>query len=479
MRNLIQGLLLLWCLAASAAHAMALTDKAATRKGDLDEMLDDRLLRVLVVYDNANFYLHQGRQDGLNVSLTREFERWLNQRYFAGQKLKMNMVLVPVRHDRLLPMLHEGKGDLVLANLSVTDSRRKLVDFSIPDMTGLQEFLVSSDKVPQIRNLTELSGKHVWVRKSSSYYESLQLLNEMLATLHLTPVYIEQADESLQDSDLLQMVSQGEIPYTLVDSHKAKLWKPVFSGLRVHEQVPLRKDGATAWAFRKNSPQLESEVNAFLKEFRSGTRKGEPLYRRYLQQAPGIAQRFLRGGTERMGWSVADYQRYAPLFQRYAERYQLDWMMLFAQAYQESTLNQSARSSRGAMGVMQVLPSTAREPYINVRNIATLENNVHAGTKYMRYMMDNYFADAELDDNNRALFTLAAYNAGPNRIAQYRKEAARRGLNGNIWFDNVEKVAATKVGAETVQYVKNVSSRYVAYRRSYELNQQRKQLRPR
>ena len=108
MRNLIQGLLLLWCLAASAAHAMALTDKAATRKGDLDEMLDDRLLRVLVVYDNANFYLHQGRQDGLNVSLTREFERWLNQRYFAGQKMKMNLLLVPVRHDQLLPMLNEG-----------------------------------------------------------------------------------------------------------------------------------------------------------------------------------------------------------------------------------------------------------------------------------------------------------------------------------------------------------------------------------
>lgn len=132
-----------------------------------------------------------------------------------------------------------------------------------------------------------------------------------------------------------------------------------------------------------------------------------------MQQAPGFAKRFLRGSTERMGWSTVEYQRYAPLFQRYAEQYQLDWMMLLAQAYQESTLNQGARSRQGALGVMQVLPSTAREPYINVRNIGALENNVHAGTKYMRYMMDNYFDDAALDENNRALFTLAAYNAGP------------------------------------------------------------------
>ena len=477
MRNLIQGLVLLGCVASFSSLAMPLTDKVATRKGDLDEILSERSLRVLVVNDNANFYLHEGRQDGLYVGLMHEFERRLNQRYYPGQKLKLNLVFLPVRHDQVLPMLNAGKGDLVLANLSPTAERRQLVDFSIPDMTGLQEWLVSSDRTAPIQKLTDLSGKHVWVRKSSSYYESLQTLNDMLVSLHLEPVHIEQADELLQDGDLLQMVDAGEIPFTLVDSHHAKLWSRVFSRLRFHEQIPLRTQGETAWAFRKDSPRLAAEVNDFLRDYRHGTRKGDPIYRRYLQLAPGFAKRFLRDSSEQMGWSVDRYQRYAPLFQRYAERYQLDWMMLLAQAYQESTLNQGARSRQGALGVMQVLPSTAREPYINVRNISSLENNVHAGTKYMRYMMDNYFDDAELDDKNRVLFTLAAYNAGPNRIAQYRKEAARRGLDGNVWFGNVERVAASKVGAETVQYVKNVSSRYIAYRRSYELNQQRRQLR--
>lgn len=476
MRNLILGLAWLMMLVPQLAQSLPLTDQMATRKGDLDAMLTARQLRVLVVYDNANFYLDQGRQEGLNVRLMQEFERWLNGRYFNDQKLKMNVVLVPVRYDKLLPMLNDGQGDLVLANLSTTQMRQTQADFSIPEIKGIQEWLVSSGKVPAINRLTELSGKHVWVRRSSSYFESLQMVNDMLATLKMPPVYIEPVDEVLQDSDLLDMVSRGEIAYTVVDSHKARLWQKVFTDLRFHDAVPLRRDSQIAWAFRKNSPQMEREVNAFLREYGAETRKGEPIYRQYLQNGSGLLARHRAANSSMMGWSPKEFSRYAHLFKRYGEQYSIDWMMLLAQAYQESTMNQAARSPRGAMGIMQVLPSTARS--LNVSGIGSLENNVHAGTKYMRHMMDTYFDDKSLDENNRVLFTLAAYNAGPNRIAQLRKEATRRGLDGNVWFGNVERVAASRVGAETVQYVKNVSSRYVAYRRTYELNEQKKRLQP-
>jgi membrane-bound lytic murein transglycosylase MltF len=316
------------------------------------------------------------------------------------------------------------------------------------------------------------------VRKSSSYYQSLVTLNDMLASMQLPPVYIEQADEVLQDKDLLAMVQKGTIPYTLIDSHKVQMWGKVLDGLRINYQLPLREDADAAWAFRKNSPRLQAAINDFLSEYRQGGAKGEAIYRSYLDQDQQLARHYEQDNSSQLGWADSDYRRYAPVFQRYARQYRLDWIMILAQAYQESTMNQAARSNKGAMGIMQVLPSTAREPYINVGNINSLENNVHAGIKYMRYMMDNYFNGAELDENNRALFTLAAYNAGPNRIAELRKEAVRHGLNGNIWFGNVEKIAAARVGQETVQYVKNVSSRYVAYRRTYELDQQRKQLRP-
>lgn len=475
MKNrILSFFLLLGLIAPVWADPMA--EKMLPHQGDLDSLLEHRQLRVLVVYDNSYFYLNQGRQDGLTVSLMREFERWLDRRHFHNNSLKMHVLFLPVRHDQLLPMLNEGKGDLALASLTPTENRLKLADFSNPDNSGLQEWLVSRRLPQPLTRLDELAGKQVWVRRSSSYYESLLTLNDALAGLQLAPIKIELVDESLQDSDLLAMVSRGEIAMTLVDSHKAKLWGQAFPGLHFHRAVPLRSHSSTAWAFRKNSPQLAREVNAFLAEYGAQGAKGRALYSRHLQQGTQVARRYQLSTRNQMGWSKPAYPQYASLFQRYGDRYDLDWLMLLAQAYQESTLDQGARSSKGALGVMQVLPSTASEPYINVGNIRSLENNVHAGTKYMRYIMDTYFADANMDEQNRALFALAAYNAGPNRIAAYRKEAMRRGLNGNVWFGHVERVAASRVGAETVNYVKNVTSRYVAYRRSYDLLAQKTKL---
>ncbi len=474
MKSLFLALLL---LTSSVAMATPAVDEVTSRTGDLDMILKQRQLRVLVVYDNANFYLEQGAPDGLTVAMMREFERWLDNRYFNGQKLKMHLAFLPVRYDELLPLLQEGKGDLAVASLYPTEERSKLADFSVPDLEGLQEWVVSAKGREPLHNLRELSGKRIWVRKSSSYYDSLLALNQMLASLSLPPVIIQQADEALQDSDLLEMVSQGEIAYTVTDSHKARLWSKAFTGLQMHSDVPLRRNSFTAWAMRKESPLLQEVVNSFLAEFNQDSRRGAPLYRRYLEDGRGLARRFQRATPEQMGWKGDEYQRYATLFRRYGEQYDIDWLMLMAQAYQESTLDQKARSHRGAVGVMQVLPSTARE--LKVGNIRSLENNVHAGTKYMRYMIDNYFDDEAVDEENRALFALAAYNAGPNRIARLRQEATRRGLNGNVWFGNVERVAAARVGSETVQYVKKVSSRYLAYRHSYEQIQQKQRVRPR
>lgn len=151
-------------------------------------------------------------------------------------------------------------------------------------------------------------------------------------------------------------------------------------------------------------------------------------------------------------------------FKRYADRYGFDWLMVAAQAYQESGIDQSKRSPMGAIGVMQVLPSTAADPNVSIPNIEELENNIHAGVKYMRFIMDRYFKDAEIDDLNRNLFAFASYNAGPARISRLRRQAVRNGLDPNIWFHNVEVVAAKEIGRETVQYISNIYKYYVAYR---------------
>jgi len=116
----------------------------------------------------------------------------------------------------------------------------------------------------------------------------------------------------------------------------------------------------------------------------------------------------------------------------------------------------------GAIGVMQVMPATGQE--LGVGDIRKLESNIHAGTKYLRTLLDRYFPDAEFDELNRQLFAFASYNAGPARISKLRKEAAKRGLDPNVWFNNVEAVVAEKVGQEPVRYVANIYKYYVAYR---------------
>jgi membrane-bound lytic murein transglycosylase MltF len=135
--------------------------------------------------------------------------------------------------------------------------------------------------------------------------------------------------------------------------------------------------------------------------------------------------------------------------------------MLAAQGYQESQLNQSARSHVGAIGIMQVMPATGKE--LKVGDIRVAESNVHAGAKYMDQLMTRYLRDAKFDDTNRTLFAFACYNAGPGNIARMRKEAKSRDLDPDQWFNNVELVTAEKIGAETTTYVRNIFKYYVAY----------------
>jgi membrane-bound lytic murein transglycosylase MltF len=133
-----------------------------------------------------------------------------------------------------------------------------------------------------------------------------------------------------------------------------------------------------------------------------------------------------------------------------------------AQGYQESQLNQSVKSPVGAIGVMQVMPATGKD--LKVGDITETEANIHAGVKYMRLMIDQYYEKEPMTKLDKALFAFASYNAGAGRISQMRKEAAKRGLDPNVWFHNVEYVVAEKIGAETVTYVSNIYKYYIAYR---------------
>jgi membrane-bound lytic murein transglycosylase MltF len=393
------------------------------------------------------------------------FEKDVNQK-LKKKTLKVKLLVIPTKRDRLLPALIEGLGDIAAGNLTITEERQKLVDFSDPGYTGVDEIIVSGPTSPRVKTLEDLSGKEIHVRASSSYYESLKRLNEEFEKAGRGKMNIVLADDYLEDEDLLEMMNVGLIPMIVIDSHKGKFWKQIFKDLTLHPDIKLRTGGQIAWAIRKNSPNLKSVINGFMKAHKKGTRLGNILFKRYLENTQWVRNSLNQKDRKR-------FQEALQFFQKYSKQYDFDWLMVAALAYQESRIDQSKRSPAGAIGVMQLLPSTAGDKNVNIPDIEELENNIHAGVKYLRFLRDRYFEEEPMDKLNKMLFSFASYNAGPAKVAQLRKEARQAGLDSNVWFRNVEIIAAKRIGRETVQYVSNIHKYFIAYRLSVDKHYKR------
>ncbi len=424
--------------------------------GDLDGMVARRTIRALVVHSKTFYFLDGITQRGISYELLKKFETFVNRQFKTGT-LKINVIIIPVARDELFSALVEGRGDLAVANLTITPARRRQVDFSAPFHSDVSEIVVTGAGAAPVARLADLAGRTIEVRPSSSYYESLLAVNERLSAAGLDPVRIVPVDENLEDEDLLEMVNAGLLPAIVMDSHKAHFWKQIFPDIALQEAFPLRSGAEIAWAFRPQSPQLKAVVDDFARGHRKGTLMGNILFKRYLQNTQWVKKAL-------SAKELAKFKAVVGLFEKYAARYKFDHLMIAAQAYQESGLDHSKVSSAGAVGIMQLLPSTAASKAVGIADISRMEDNIHAGVKYLRHIQDVYLAEPGLDPLNKTLFAFAAYNAGPTRIRRLRQEAARQGLDPNRWFDNVEIVAAKRIGRETVHYVGNIYKYYIAYR---------------
>jgi membrane-bound lytic murein transglycosylase MltF len=425
---------------------------------DYDEMVERGAIRFLVPMSKTIYFLDSADQRGIGYEAAKLFEEHINETLQRGH-IKVHAVMVPVARDELLPGLAAGFGDIAIGNLTITPQRLERVDFTDPVYEEVSEIVVTGPDSPALAGLDDLSGQEVYVRHSSSYYESLSRLNERFRAEGKAEMTLTAAPEVLEDEDLLEMVNAGLVPIVVVDSHKAALWSQIFTDLEVHRDLAVATDQNIGWAFRKNSPQLAAALNEFVAANRAGTLMGNILINRYLRDTKWAKRALDNEGRIRL-------QSLAVIFQRYGDQYDMPWLLLAAQGYQESGLDQSVVSPAGAIGIMQLLPSTAADPNVGIPDIETAENNVHAGAKYLRFLYDRYFADsADMDDLNRALFSFASYNAGPARIAKLRGKAQDMGLDPNVWFRNVELVAAQDIGRETVQYVSNIYKYFLAYER--------------
>ena len=423
--------------------------------GDLDTMVERRAIRVLTVYGPGRYFLKDGPR-GTVQEYANKLQKVVNEAFKTGL-LTVQVPVIPVARDQLFPALQAGYGDIVMAGTTVTDNRQVGVDFTNPVSKPLKEVLITGPSAPRLGSLADLSDQTVYLRLSSSYAESVRKLSQTLVEQGEAPIRIEAVDESLEDEDLIEMVDTGLLPWAVVDDYKPQMWREVFTRVTVRDDLVLREGARLAWAIRPDSPQLKTFLDTFLKENREGTLFGNIIRNRYIRDFNWTENAM--GATE-----LSRYHKLSALFRKYGTDYGMDPTLLAAQGFQESRLDQSVRSPAGAIGVMQLLPSTAKDNNVAIPNIDELEPNIEAGAKYMAFLKERYFSGPELDELNGSLLALASYNAGPGRIRRLRREAAERGYDHNLWFDNVEVIVAEQVGRETVQYVSNIFKYYLTYR---------------
>ncbi len=468
MKRLVQGML---CAALAFLAALPLANNGVAQQdegesalmdlanetwtGDLDGIVERGFLRVATAYDPILFFYDGIEQRGAVHDIAHKLERHFTRAY-AHRGRRIDVVVMPMARDRIIPSLADGRADIAIADLTVTPERQRTVAFSAPTDTDISELVVTGPAAPNVTSFDALAEVGVFVRRSSSYFEHLQALNAARKEKGLTPIPIQAADERLEDNDLLELVQAGTIPAVIVDSLTAGLWAKVFDKITVHEDLAVDSGQEIAWALRKDAPKLKEAVDGFIKEVREGSRFGNILAKRYLKNPRWVENVMAREARDRYG-KVFD------IIKTFAGQYDFDWLIITAQGYQESRLDQKRRSASGAVGIMQILPATAAGPNVRIPDIYTAKNNVHAGVKYMDFLRKQYFSDPEIDPVDQVLLSFGAYNAGPGNIHRARKRAVRMGLDPNKWFNNVEIAAGRVISRQPVDYVRNIYKYYVAY----------------
>jgi len=422
---------------------------------DLPGLMGKKIIRVLTTMNRTNFFVSDGHLVGYEYSILKGYEDFLNQS--ASRKdLKMVLEFIPVARNELIPKLIQGYGDIAAAGLTITDERKKQVAFTDPYLKDVSEVVVTNRDAENLEKLSNLGGKKVYVRKSSSYFESLKNLNRRLQKNGKKPVKIEAISEDIETESILEMVNSGSIEITVSDSHIAKAWSKVLKNIIIHETLNLRSGSEIAWMVRKKNPELKKSLNRFLKTHKKGTMLGNIYFKRYFEHS-----KKLEDPTDPENWQ--QLKQYKSIIRKYAGQYNFDWLLILAVAFQESGLDHSKKSDAGAVGLMQMLPSTAKDKKIGISDIHKVENNVHAGVKYLAFLRDHYYSKADMKPRDRVRMTLAAYNAGPAKIRKVRALAEKMGLDKNRWFRNTEIAALRVVGQETVRYVSNINKYYVLY----------------
>lgn len=429
-------------------------------RSDLADILERKYLRVLTSRNSFDYSIYKGSHTGYQYEMVKSFTEHLNQKYNPRRdQLKIQFELLPVSSDQLIPMLLAGNADMIAARLTITGEREQQILFSIPYRVVDEQILAHAD-FPAIEGFEDLAGRRIAVRRSSSYYDSVVALNLRLESAGRRPVRIELVDEALETEKILELLAAGRYELSVADSIIAETAVALFPGLRVLHGLDLRKAGQLAWATHSGAEVLLREIDEFLPKYRHGSLLGNVAIKKYFKNIGRARARITANGEKELSSYDAE-------FRSAGAEFGFDWRLLAALAYQESRFDQNARNPSGAVGLFQIKPSTAREPYIAIPDVGGPKNarsNVRAGTKYLAWIKQRYFDPIpEMRERDRIRLALAAYNAGPRTLINARRRTETMGLDPNRWFRNVEMALMAVKKIEPVKYVSEINQHYLSY----------------
>jgi membrane-bound lytic murein transglycosylase F len=434
--------------------------------GDLGAIEQRGSIRVLTRNNSVNYFLYRGRLMGFDYELAEMAARDL------GVRLEM---VVPPRFADLIPWLLEGRGDVIAASMTITPDRQEQIAFTRPYLYVHEVIVEPADAVEPLRSLEDLTGREIHVQRSTSYYRTLQALQDSVG-----PFTIVEASEELEIEDLVAAVGEGTIPLTVADSHLLDAELAYRDDVQPAVFLPSLSDpdseeGAhsneIAFGTRKHNPELRAFLDRFIAKSYRGLAYNV-IFKRYFQNSAGI-----RRAKERRASETGSLTPYDNLIKKYSKQYNLDWRLMAAQAFRESRFDPQSRSWAGAVGLFQLMPRTAQE--LGFEDIRAVESNTHAGIRYMSLLLSR--ADQKIPLKHRIRFAVAAYNAGEGHVKDARRLATRMGWDADRWFGQTEKAMLLLEqpryhrtarfgyvrGSEVVAYVSRVQLTYDHYVRQF------------
>ncbi|WP_196138141.1 transporter substrate-binding domain-containing protein [Aliikangiella sp. G2MR2-5] len=421
-----------------------------SRTYDLDKIKHSgRSLRMITRNSPETYFLWKGELMGFEYELAREFAKQ------NGLRLS---VIVAETYQEMLDMLEQGKGDFIAAGISRTEERKKSLNFSFR-YNRVSEKIVAHKNSPPLKRLDDLKGRTISVRQSSAFWSTAVSLREKYG------VKVEAADELLSTELLIDQVARKSIDLTIADSNLISIEESFRE--EINSPLTLKEDIPYAYIVRKNNPLLLNSLNTFIKKEYRNT-----FYNVVKNKYFSNDKRKQKYREKRItdGSALSPYDS---LVKEKTKPYGFDWRLITSQMYQESRFNPEAKSGAGALGLMQVLPRTAKE--LGYQNLFDPKEAIAAGVDYLNWTRLR-FSD-ELPLQERILFALAAYNAGYGHVKDAQRLAREKGWRDDKWFNHVEKAMLLLQrpeyykkarfgycrGSEPVQYVREINQRYLSY----------------